>query len=165
MYRNPMTLFLDSHESIEVQLLLEKLNRVEFSPTRILGHRNNKCPAIDRFLAKIQVQPDSCWIWHGNTRNRYGIFPDENRRLWIAHRWIYTYLYGPIPSNLHLDHLCRNPSCVKPTHLEAVSQQENNRRQRRAAPKMHCFKGHLRRAVYAPCLVCKREYYRLKVTS
>lgn len=37
-------------------------------------------------------------------------------------------LRGPIPDGLQLDHLCRNPSCVNPAHLEIVTGAENIRR-------------------------------------
>jgi HNH endonuclease len=40
---------------------------------------------------------------------------------YFAHRWSYEYFKGPMPTDLVTDHLCRNPICVNPIHLEAVS--------------------------------------------
>lgn len=45
-----------------------------------------------------------------------------------AYRWSYEYHRAEIPAGLHLDHLCRNPGCVNPWHLEPVSPLENMRR-------------------------------------
>jgi hypothetical protein len=46
-----------------------------------------------------------------------------------AHVFAYEQSTGrPIPSGLHLDHLCRTPLCVNPHHLEAVTPGENIRR-------------------------------------
>lgn len=52
---------------------------------------------------------------------------------------------GPIPDGLVIDHLCRNPQCVNPMHLEPVTPEENTRRgiggwNTRA--KTHCPQGH-----------------------
>jgi hypothetical protein len=33
--------------------------------------------------------------------------------------------FGDVPSGYELDHLCRNTSCVNPSHLEAVTHHEN----------------------------------------
>jgi hypothetical protein len=41
---------------------------------------------------------------------------------------MYEDLRGPIPGGLVIDHLCRNPRCVNPGHMEPVSQAENVRR-------------------------------------
>jgi hypothetical protein len=55
----------------------------------------------------------------------------------LAHRVSYEAAYGPIPAGLHIDHLCRVRKCVRPEHLEAVTQGENNLRAfRRITPEM-----------------------------
>jgi hypothetical protein len=41
---------------------------------------------------------------------------------------MYEQHFGSIPENLELDHLCRNPACVRPDHLEPVTHLENLRR-------------------------------------
>jgi len=56
-------------------------------------------------------------------------------------------IVGPIPDGLTIDHLCRNRACVKPAHLEAVSQRVNTLRSPIAvaainARKTHCKRGH-----------------------
>lgn len=82
---------------------------------------------------------ETCWIWTGTRRPQgYGRFQEyrgtrrefgKNRhRLVEAHRFAFESLVGPIPMGLVLDHLCRNPSCVNPAHLEPVTQKENTRR-------------------------------------
>ncbi|WP_369010576.1 HNH endonuclease signature motif containing protein, partial [Bacillus cereus] len=45
-----------------------------------------------------------------------------------AHRYVYENLSGPIPEGMELDHLCRNPPCVNPDHLDPVTHEENMRR-------------------------------------
>ena len=48
----------------------------------------------------------------------------------LAHRWMYERAVGPIPAGYVIDHLCCNPSCVNPAHLEVVTQAENVHRGR-----------------------------------
>jgi HNH endonuclease len=63
-----------------------------------------------------------------------------------AHRVSYEMLVGPIPVGLTLDHVCREKSCVRPEHLEAVPLRENiHRSGGRAAlnvRKTHRLRGH-----------------------
>lgn len=87
-------------------------------------------------------RPDACWTWLGRQDGKgYGRY--QNR---AAHRVTYELLVGPIPDGLHIDHLCRNPGCVNPGHMEPVTLVENARRgygySARNARKTHCKYGH-----------------------
>lgn len=94
--------------------------------------------ARKRFLDKIQVVGD-CWIWTGaKVAPMRKIYPDRfygrfrlRDEVIYAHRASYILFVGDIPEGLSIDHLCRVTLCVRPSHLEAVTQAENLRR----APK------------------------------
>lgn len=49
-------------------------------------------------------------------------------RTFCAHRLLYELLVEPVPDDLQMDHLCRTPTCVNPSHLEPVTPRENVRR-------------------------------------
>jgi len=97
-----------------------------------------------RFWAKVQYSP-GCWEWTAHRdRGGYGKF-GMDAVVSYAHRVAYGLLIGPIPEGLVLDHLCRNPPCVNPDHLEPVTIGENVRRGRarvRNAVKTNCPQGH-----------------------
>lgn len=83
-------------------------------------------PVPRPFWSYVFFHEDGCWEWTGaKTAAGYGQF---TRRKEYAHRHAYEDLVGPIPEGLVIDHLCRNPSCVNPDHLEPVTQRENIRR-------------------------------------
>lgn len=100
--------------------------------------------AIERFWEKVDKTAD-CWVWLGaRSKSRsaeYGSFRGIR-----AHRIAYELVVGPIPEGLVIDHLCRNTLCVRPEHLEAVTQRENVLRgdapPAHNATKTHCSKGH-----------------------
>lgn len=81
--------------------------------------------AWDRFWPRVDV--GLCWVWLGSHDRGYGHFGVDGGYV-RAHRWAWEALVGPIPPGLVLDHLCRNPSCVNPDHLEPVTRAENTRR-------------------------------------
>lgn len=80
---------------------------------------------------------ENCWVWLGTLNRRgYGRFRRNGHNL--AHRWAYEFCVSP--TNLELDHLCRNPPCVRPEHLDPVPHAINMAR----AKKTHCKNGHPR---------------------
>jgi len=85
---------------------------------------------LDRFREKYTVDSSSgCWIWTGSTNGAgYGELRVNNKKVY-AHRWSMENVKGvPIPDGMVIDHLCRNPSCVNPAHLEIVTQSTNTQR-------------------------------------
>ncbi len=97
-----------------------------------------------RFDAKWRVDPATgCHVWTATTvSSGYGSFyVQRHGRQILAHRFAYERGNGSIPHGLHIDHLCRNKSCVNPAHLEAVTRQENHRRIGWEA-HAHCKRGH-----------------------
>lgn len=106
--------------------------------------------ARHQFWSKVAlpISPDGCMEWTAyKDRHGYGKANLGGRKggVQFAHRISYTALMGEIPDGLVLDHLCRNTSCVRPTHLEVVPQMENVRRGQAGAHharKTHCPQGH-----------------------
>jgi hypothetical protein len=77
-----------------------------------------------RFWSHVD-KTGECWLWtfHKN-RAGYGTFWDGERKV-LAHRWSFSQAEGEIPEGLVLDHLCRTPACIRPSHLRAVTHREN----------------------------------------
>ena len=117
---------------------------------------------------RILVTDSGCWEWTKNIDLwGYGKF-----RAKMAHRLSYETFVGPIPDGLVIDHLCSNPPCVNPDHLEPVTVAENNRRGRGFAGEKfrqtHCIHGHefspentyIRTNGTRKCKTCKRDLQR-----
>lgn len=84
-------------------------------------------PKVDQNGPAPDHRPElgPCWVWTAATNNRgypqFGL----NGRMVLAYRFAYELLVGPIPDGLDLDHLCRRPTCVRPDHLDPVTNAEN----------------------------------------
>ena len=134
---------------------------------------------MDRLWARVR-QDGECWLWQGKLSNHgYGLLSIKSKYVNV-HRWLYQRVRGPLPAALTLDHLCRNPRCISPAHLEPVALRVNILRgQSPSALKAsvtHCPYGHL----YTPentlgppnrrtCRQCKlardrRRYQRYRLT-
>ena len=131
-----------------------------------------------RFWEKVSGldNPDGCWTWiaYKNCWG-YGKFEVDGEAT-SAHRLAYQLCIGPIPDDLEVDHLCRNPACVNPAHLELVPHAENVRRGDNWSKGWeryvtHCPQGH----EYTPdnlvkqglsnkrkCKTCHRERARVR---
>jgi hypothetical protein len=98
--------------------------------------------AITKFYNKsFLVEETQCWIWQG-ARTQLG-YPMHSLPMDIrpyicgghsgmfsagskpAHRISYLISGKTIPEGYDVDHICNNPLCVNPDHLQAVSHQTN----------------------------------------
>lgn len=86
----------------------------------------------ERFLRRITVNLNGCWIFKGD--------PSSNgyQRLWIYGRrfMAHRYMYELANKNkdirkLQLDHLCEERACCNPEHLDPVTPKVNSRRKYR----------------------------------
>lgn len=110
-----------------------------------------------KFWSKVNKHgPNGCWVWTGpKNPNGYGRISRWNARTKIdhvvlTHRLSFRIAHGKPIGEGHLDHLCRNPICCNPKHLEIVTPRENvvrgwatravdSRKYRRGT---HCVHGH-----------------------
>lgn len=126
----------------------------------------------ERWTSKVEVDEETgCILWVAGKDAGYGRIRFE-RSKYLAHRVAFVAATGAdIEPGLTLDHLCRNPACVNPAHLEAVSTRVNTLRGASFvadhAKRTHCPAGHeltrgnlvgydLRHGRRA-CLTCNRE--------
>ena len=96
-----------------------------------------------RFWSKVSVHESGCWVWSA-AKNAlgYGRFRlSQPRRMVLPHVHAFVVFCGEVPPGKELDHLCRNPSCVNPAHLEPVTHQVNMQRSAPATREC-CPQGH-----------------------
>lgn len=105
---------------------------------------------VDRNGPVSRLRPDlgECWIWIGAlSDDGYGLFrasTEEKRK--YAHRYAWEMSGRSLVARLTLDHLCAVRPCVRPEHLDQVTQAVNAARSQGVcasnARKTHCKRGH-----------------------
>lgn len=142
-------------------------------PMQSRSRQCGKCrvrPLEVRFWEKVERRgPNECWQWLGATSMGYGHMFIEVGKYAKAHRLAWTFERGEPIRGLVFDHLCRNPLCCNPAHLELVSHATNIRRGQSPKMLLHhaglCANGHprseacLRKGtnLVAYCKACRRE--------
>jgi len=78
----------------------------------------------DRFWSKVE-KTETCWNWTASkSHDGYGRI-GVGKTVLYSHRVSYEMANGPIPEGLVLDHTCHVRACVRPSHLRAVTHQQN----------------------------------------
>lgn len=144
---------------------------------------NHAFDVVDRLMAKSipgsmpeawhgQEPPSRpCLIWTGSFNNNGYPLQSWRGENFLAHRlsWATYQQEDPGPERV-VDHLCEEPACIEPRHLDACSQRENLLRSEVSPASIHasketCPKGH----EYEPkpehwkagnrrvCQVCNRD--------
>lgn len=131
---------------------------------------------FDTLVERTEEDANGCWIWLGGTdgKNGYGVLRAGTRTV-RAHIAMFETLHGKVPVGLELDHTCRVPLCINPSHLEAVTHRVNIRRAKgwtELEGIWYCPQGHAMNEYNerceannrVRCLACKksvnRKYYR-----
>jgi hypothetical protein len=83
---------------------------------------------LTRFWPKVD-KTETCWNWTAyKNPYGYGMFGRGGRTdgMSLAHRYAWEIAKGAIPEGMHLDHMCHNRACVRPTHLRIVDNKQNH---------------------------------------
>jgi HNH endonuclease len=110
---------------------------------------------VATFMRHVEADPDSdCWVWTGfrdrQGYGRYSAFFGRGQRIdFKAHRFAWALCVDGDLSRAErcIDHLCDNPSCVRPDHLRMTTWRENllrseNTQAGKHARQTHCVRGH-----------------------
>lgn len=86
-------------------------------------------PAEERFWAKVD-KTEACWNWTGAiAKCGYGYIGVNGASIRV-HRFAYELANGPCSQ--HLDHICHNTVCVRPSHLRPVTPKQNGENRAKA---------------------------------
>lgn len=95
----------------------------------------------ERFDEKAQ-KSTGCWLWTGTRDSKgYGVLKVYPKRMLKAHRIAWELFNGPIPAGTGYHgtvvmHMCDNPGCVNPAHLQIGTTGDNNADRKRKGRSM-----------------------------
>jgi len=80
--------------------------------------------SVEKRFNKYVRRTKKCWHWLGTPKGRYGKFTIGGRNDYV-HRIAYEMWVGPLEPGAVVHHKCGNSRCVRPSHLQAISQANN----------------------------------------
>jgi hypothetical protein len=106
--------------------------------------RPHATPADHYLLKTMPLSLHGCWLWVGY-RNRFGYGEFKvGGKTYMPHRWAYEVATGDTLGDRHAHHLCHNPQCVNPLHIEPMTGTDHvNIHVAKTRREMtHCKRGH-----------------------
>jgi hypothetical protein len=70
---------------------------------------------------------DRCLECLGSRTSGYGQLELPGRQARLAHRFVWEWLHGPIPTGKIIMHECDNRACINPVHLRLGTKYDNTR--------------------------------------
>jgi hypothetical protein len=102
-----------------------KKGRVKGQYSLFIAGHHKRLPESVAYVISPRGYKTDCWTWiRSKDSHGYGAIRRDGKA-YRAHRYFYEMHRGAIPEGMQLDHLCRNPDCVNPDHLEPVTNREN----------------------------------------
>lgn len=97
----------------------------------------------ERMAHRIVVTEAGCWEWQGSRGHKGHGMVWFSGRMRPVHRVVFELLTGLSTASAEdMDHLCRNPPCCRPDHVEPVTHAENMRRGIQSfAARQTCLSG------------------------
>jgi len=82
---------------------------------------------LRRFWSKVEIT-DNCWLWTAGTRSGYGTIKMGGKKGYdfIVSRLMFAMYTGVDPGESLVCHHCDVPTCVRPDHLFAGTDGDNN---------------------------------------
>lgn len=100
-------------------------NAIELRPIPV-----KHLPLAEKLQRDSMPMNSGCVEWVGSLdRNGYGRVWHEGRH-YPAHRASLANAVGEIPADLVVNHICQNPPCINPDHLEAITRGANTQFQK-----------------------------------
>lgn len=111
-----------------VRELIAQANRAAWSqpgPLRV-AFESGDWPTLSLILEAKAVKVDGCWLWPtSRSKDGYGKVVIAGKH-YGPHRLMAMATKGDhIPSHMPVHHVCAEPLCINPTHLQVITPQEN----------------------------------------
>lgn len=86
-------------------------------------YRHDDDSVEGRIGRQVVVQPNGCWVLKGKA-DEYGVIVVGGKS-YLAHRFIFERLVGPIRKGCHIHHVCETKGCCNPEHLRELTPSEH----------------------------------------